>query len=258
MKQKTSWEKESSWYSKATEGRGHYYHEHLVIPNATRLLKLGKNDSLLDLACGGGVLARAIPKSVPYLGVDVSRSLIENAKMNDRNPLHSYIEADVTRRLPTDERFSRAAIILALQNIKDPEIAIRHASDHLEEGGILVIVLNHPSFRIPRQSSWGIDEQNKMQYRKVNRYFSSLEIPITMHPGKTESSVTWSYHLPLSSYTDMLDRNGFVIKRLEEWSSDKVSEGKKQKMENRARSEFPLFMAIQAIKLSSPFSSFSG
>lgn len=248
MKQKTSWEKESSWYSKATEGRGHYFHEHLVIPNAIRLLKLGKDSSLLDLACGSGVLARAIPKTVPYLGIDVSRSLIESARREDHDSLHSYAVSDVTKKLPTDEQFSRVAVILALQNIKEPALAIENAAKHLENGGVFVIVLNHPSFRIPRQSSWGIDEQNKMQYRKINRYLTPLEIPINMHPGKSESSVTWTYHLPLSAYTDMLDRNGFVIKRLEEWSSDKVSEGKKQKMENRARSEFPLFMAIQAIK----------
>ena len=192
MKQKTSWEKESSWYSKATEGRGHYFHEHLVIPNAIRLLKLGKDSSLLDLACGSGVLARAIPKTVPYVGIDVSRSLIESARREDHASLHTYAVADVTKKLPTDERFSRAAIILALQNIKDPELAIENAADHLEGGGILVIVLNHPSFRIPRQSSWGIDEQNKMQYRKINRYLSPLEIPINMHPGKPDSAITWS------------------------------------------------------------------
>jgi len=37
-----------------------------------------------------------------------------------------------------------------------------------------------------------------------------------------------------------------VIEKIEEWASDKDSVGKAAKMENRARAEIPLFMAIQA------------
>jgi len=43
---------------------------------------------------------------------------------------------------------------------------------------VLVIVLNHPCFRIPRQSGWGIDEKNKLQFRKVIKYMSPMEIPL--------------------------------------------------------------------------------
>jgi hypothetical protein len=37
-----------------------------------------------------------------------------------------------------------------------------------------------------------------------------------------------------------------VIDALEEWTSDKESEGKASRMENKARSEFPLFLALRA------------
>jgi len=40
-----------------------------------------------------------------------------------------------------------------------------------------------------------------------------------------------------------------VISDLEEWTSDKVSAGKSARAENRARSEFPLFLAIKAVKI---------
>jgi hypothetical protein len=156
--------------------------------------------------------------------------------------------ADVTEPFTAPVTFTHAAIILALQNIKEPQKAIANAAKHLTANGSLVIVLNHPAFRIPRQSSWGIDEQNKLQYRRINRYMSPLEIPITMHPGDTDSGVTWSYHLPISAYTEMLSREGFFIQRLEEWMSDKKSVGSAGKMENRARDEFPLFLAIKAVK----------
>ena len=74
------------------------------------------------------------------------------------------------------------------------------------------------------------------------------EIPIVAHPGKKESEETWSFHYPLSAYSEMLFDNGFCIEKIEEWISDKKSTGSKAKMEDRARKEFPLFMAIIARK----------
>jgi hypothetical protein len=46
----------------------------------------------------------------------------------------------------------------------------------------------------------------------------------------------------------MLFENGFAIEKIEEWTSEKQSEGKMARAENRARDEFPMFMAILAVK----------
>ena len=246
MSTSTSWEKSGSWYTKSVGEKGNYYHQHLVIPNSLRLLNLQNNSSLLDLACGQGVLARALPKSVGYLGLDLSPSLIKEAQRLSR---HQFKVADVSKPLPSPpQKFSHAAIILALQNLEHPETALKNASDYLIPGGKLLIVLNHPCFRIPRQSSWGIDPQNKLEYRRVNRYLSPLKIPVTTNPGIPNSPVTWSFHYSLSSYFQFLKNSGFVITDLEEWASDKASVGRAARMENRARSEFPLFIALLAQK----------
>ena len=71
-----------------------------------------------------------------------------------------------------------------------------------------------------------------------------------MHPGASSSPITWTYHFPISMYTTWLHDVGFVIEMIEEWTSDKTSIGKAGKMENRSRSEFPLFLAIRAKKIS--------
>ena len=46
----------------------------------------------------------------------------------------------------------------------------------------------------------------------------------------------------------MLQQAGFVIQLIEEWGSDKSSVGSAARMENRSRQEFPLFLALKAIK----------
>ena len=249
-KQNTSWQKVSKWYGGITKGSGHYFHEHVVIPKVLTLLSLNDKSSLLDLGCGTGALARMIPKDVLYTGVDIAKGMIDEAKKADRNPKHTYLVGDVTQAVSAPKTFTHSTFILSLQNIKDQKEAIKLASEHLLPNGILVIVLNHPAFRIPRQSSWEIDENNKLEYRRINRYLTPLEVPVNMHPSDRNSQITWSYHEPISNYSEYLKNNGFDIEILEEWTSDKQSAGKHAKMENRARSEFPLFLAIKAKKIS--------
>ena len=232
----TSWQKVAPWYNKLTgRGEGHYYHQRVVIPGVLRLLGLSRNSpnsptspKLLDLACGNGVLAKSLPKNVDYTGVDIAESLVKTAKLEDKNYRHAYIVDDITGPLTSlnSLTFSHATIILALQNIANPLAVLKNAANHLAPGGSLIIVLNHPAFRIPRQSSWGIDEPKKLEYRRIDRYMTPLEIPINMNPSDRNSEVTWTYHHPISDYSKMLKDAGFVIELIEEWTSDKESQGK--------------------------------
>lgn len=248
---KSSWQPVHTWYNELVGEKGHYYHQHVILPEALRVMAFQENSSLLDLACGQGVFGRQIPKSMEYWGVDASRSLIEAAQEKDDNPRHHYAVADLLRpTIPVQKTdFTHASIILALQNIKNPDQVFTHAAQHLRSGGKFLIVLNHPCFRIPRQSSWGVDGVKKTQYRRIDRYLSPLEIPIQAHPGKSQHSpMTWSYHQPLSAYINGLVQAGFVVTGFEEWNSDKTSEGKAARMENRSRNEIPLFAGLIAEK----------
>ena len=244
----TSWEKSAKWYGGAVGEKGHFFHQNTIIPGVLRLLEIKKTDWVLDIGCGQGVLGRRIPQETNYVGLDLARGLITEAKRMSKNEKHRFMVADVTKEFPLKEKFSKEAIILALQNIKEPEKTIKYAAERLEKGGKLIIVLNHPCFRIPRQSSWETDIKNKLQYRRINRYLNPLEIPINMHPGDKNSPVTWSFHLPIEAYSEMLFENDLLIEKIEEWSSEKTSVGKMAKTENRAREEFPMFMAILAVK----------
>ena len=55
--QSTSWQRVEKWYNEATGAEGHYYHQHLVMPGILKLFGLQPGNSVLDLACGQGVLA---------------------------------------------------------------------------------------------------------------------------------------------------------------------------------------------------------
>ncbi len=247
----SSWENAADWYDKAVGQKGHYYHEHLILPNVLKELGLKKGEParLLDLACGQGILSRNLPAFVEYVGVDAAGSLIQAAKKYRTACKTSFFTKDVTEELGLGEKlFTVATVILAIQNIETPLKVFLNAYKYLEKGGKLILVLNHPCFRIPRQSSWQVDTAKKLQYRRIDRYYSPLKIPIQTHPGREGSSTTYSFHHPLSAYTKWLKEAGFQIDLIDEWCSDKKSEGKMAKMEDRSRTEFPLFLAITAVK----------
>lgn len=243
----TSWETISNWYDRAVGEKGHYFHEHVILPRLVPLLE-SPNAKVLELGCGQGVLARALPKGTAYCGIDISPSLIASAKQG-ASPKHKFLCADATKN-PTgvEAGFTHAVFLLSMQNIEEPVAALTFAAEHLAPGGRCVLVINHPCFRIPRQSSWQLDEKNKILYRRLDRYLSPLKIPIAAHPSKKDSAVTWSFHHSLSEISSWLKKAGFLIEEIQEWCSDKSSEGKGAKMENRARDEFPLFLTLVAKK----------
>lgn len=252
----TSWQGVSQWYQKSVGRDGHYYHQTVVLPNVLRLLEekglLPKR--LLDVGCGQGVLARKLPAAVDYVGIDISEQLLKEAKRQDLSRKHRYCSHDMTLELPSaitqDKPFDMAVWILSLQNVEGQEQSIQAVAPHIAKDGRLLIVLNHPCFRIPRQSSWQIDEQKQCRFRRLERYLSPLSVPIHMQPSLGEASpVTWSFHYPLSSYIKWLSENGFALISMEEWCSDKKSTGKHAKMENRSRGEFPLFLSLMARKI---------
>ena len=244
MNKDTSWKQVGKWYDEIVSKEGHTYHQEIIFPALKGWHLFKKGDAILDLGCGQGVLARQIPKGIEYVGIDAANPLIHKAREYSD---HIFIVGDVTKPLKIDKKdFSHAFLILALQNMKEGEKAIKNGASHLKKGGKLTLILNHPCYRIPRQSSWGIDEQKKLQYRRIDRYLSPLEIPIQMHPSQMEKSEkTFSYHHPISTYVKWMTDEGLSITKMEEWRSHKVSTGKYAKMENRSREEFPLFLALE-------------
>lgn len=247
------WSNVADWYDKLAGAGGHTYQQELILPRVTEILKRNRVKSVLDLACGQGVLARALPASVDYCGADIAPALVQKAQQRNTRPNCTFLAVDCSSEDFGLEKkdFSAAAILLAIQDVKEVEQLLRNAAGHLAERGILIIVMNHPCFRIPRQSQWHIDEANKMQSRLLKSYMSLQEIPISVNPGLAHNSETVNYyHRSLGAYSKALFAAGFAIEELEEWVSNKVSSGAKARMENRARQEFPLFICLVCRKTS--------
>lgn len=252
-KNDTSWNGVAKWYDSLLSMDGTYQKE-VILPNLLRLLNIKKGEKVLDIACGQGFFSREIAKlGGEVTGADIAPDLIKFAK-EKAGPNENYLVIPGDRlaeNIPAD-KFDKAIIILAIQNIENLNGVILHAHRALKVGGRLFLVLNHPVFRNPKKTAWGFDEVSKTQYRRIDEYLSESRTEIDMTPGSTKKDIdmlTVSFHRPLQVYFKVLNKNNFLIARLEEWISNKKSEaGPRQKAEDKARKEIPLFLFIEAVK----------
>lgn len=281
----TVWRGEvARWYDALVGEGGSGYQRDVVFPGALRLLDARAGQRVLDLACGQGAFTRELARrGVDALGVDGSRELIERARghvppsraapspdAKTRAPVPSpalsrgkegqgggarfrVLRADHLRELDAAGTFDGVACLLAIQNIEPIAPVFQACSEVLRPWGRLVVVMMHPSFRIPRQSGWAEDPARKLLYRRVDRYLSPLRVPIQVHPGAAPDVVAWAFHRPLQAYVAPLVEHGLLLDAVEEWPSTKTSQpGRRADAENRAREEFPLFLALRAVKVPRP------
>ena len=246
-RKRTSWGHVASWYDSYLKEEGTYQKD-LILPNLLRLMDLKKGETVLDVACGQGFFSREFAGAgATVTGIDVSGELVEIARR--LSPPYVHFEVAPASRLDVIQTgaFDKAAIVLALQNIEDLNGVLRECRRILKTGGDLYLVLNHPAFRAPKTSAWGWDEKTGAQYRRVERYLSETAVKIQMHPGDKPEDHTVSFHRPFQVYFKQLAKAGFCVVRLEEWNSSRKSgPGPRAAAENRARSEIPLFLLIQA------------
>ena len=241
----TSWEKSADWYDRILGERGSEIYQAVVIPGALELLSPSKGERILDLGCGQGVFSRAIAeKGALVTGIDAAPTLIKKARTYpSRTPIR-YYDRDAADIADLGE-FDAVTAILCLQNMEHLDQVITAAAKALKPGGRMVWVLNHPAFRIPRQSSWGFEDDRKIQYRRVDAYATTLSIPIVMHPGQAASESTTSFHRSFETLCQSGFQAGLLLGGLREFISHKESQpGPRARAENRARREFPLFLGL--------------
>ena len=256
-KNKTSWSKAAGWYSELLNN-GETYQKKLILPNLLRLLDIQKKEVILDLGCGPGFFTNEFLKNgAKIIGADISKELIQIARSNmpesRKQDAFYFVSPADSLKVLKDESTDKVTIILAIQNMENMQGVFSESGRVLKPKGKLFLVLNHPAFRIPKESGWEWDAKNKIQYRRIESYLSESKAKIQTHPstssGRVPGEYTLSFHRPLQSYFKALEKSGFFVQRMEEWNSNRKSKpGPRAAAENRARKEIPLFLFLEAVK----------
>jgi ubiquinone/menaquinone biosynthesis C-methylase UbiE len=259
MKNKdTSWNKVASWYDELLKNDDSYQSK-VILPNLLRVLDLKKEEKVYDLACGQGYFANVFAHvGADVVASDLSKKLIETAR-KDAKPastqgggkINFYITPAHRAQFLKDGSIDTIVIVLAIQNIENVGEVFAECNRVLKDKGRIVLVLNHPAFRVPQGSDWYFADG--VQSRIVSKYLSESKLNIDMTPGEKNPKkkiMTISFHRSLQYYMKQLAKNGFAITRLEEWISHKQSgAGPRQLAEDKARKEIPMFMCIEVKKI---------
>lgn len=259
----TSWGKVASWYDEYLQDEDTYQAK-VIAPNLVRLLSLDsfkKDQHILELGCGQGYFLKMVAgalkgKRVRIEGVDLSQELLDIAKKElDGEVVLTQADAVSLSHIASDSQKTIYSV-LALQNMSDLDAVMQEVKRVLSADGQFLAVLNHPAFRVPKQSDWYTSAEKNAQGRVVYTYMSDKKFVIDMHPGQSalggKKEETYSFHHPLQYYAKIFSKHGLCISRIEEWISHKVSEeGPKKRLEDEARKEIPMFMCLEIKKLSS-------
>ena len=251
----TAWEKPAAWYDQLVGNGGDDFYRELILPTVLARLAASKGQRVLDVCCGQGVLGRVLAiEGLGSLGVDASPSLIEAAQARAAaapGTVRVDYRVGDARNLDAalgEELCDHAALVMCLQDLDPIEPVLAGVARHVRPGGRIVAVMTHPCFRIPRRSSWGWDEDNGVQYRRLDGYNSPMQVPIKIHPGMPQDpSRTMSFHRPLATYIGAFAAAGLGVTGVDELCSHRRgTKGLRYGAEDLAAKEFPVFLVLTA------------
>jgi SAM-dependent methyltransferase len=120
--------------------------------------------SVLDVACGPGILCRKIRTALPgsrVVGVDFSRTVIERNRERDRALGIDYRHLDIREGMESLGRgFGVVTMCEILEHLDDPEAVVHSAIGRLVPGGRFILTCPHDD-QIPDPEhvrEWGHDE----------------------------------------------------------------------------------------------------
>ncbi len=175
----TSWDHVAEWYDQLIGDRKSDHHENVIFPGALRLLHPEESMRVLDVGCGQGEMCRRLADlGARVVGVDASPRLIASAKASvgqtnagddeesgtegaedGSDGSASFVVGDARKLTQIAEldgrQFDAALSIMALMNIDPIEPVLTGIASLVRPGGALVLVILHPAFRAPGQTSWG-------------------------------------------------------------------------------------------------------
>lgn len=157
-----SWADLSEWWRAEVNGDPAY--AEVVTPLLLGILRPQPGLRYLDLGCGEGRVMRELAEvGVAALGVDISPELVRSAGR--------AIVADMQAIPIRDSAFDGAYSVLTLEHLEDHEAFFAETARVTKPGGVLAIVINHPTWTAPGSTPIS-DSDGEVLWRSGD-YFSN-------------------------------------------------------------------------------------
>src|SRR5579862_9180024 len=115
---RTDWGEAADWYDKYVGDTGSEFHQKIINPGVLRLLGLKPQEKAIDVACGQGVLCRAMQLvGAEVTGIDAAEPLIAAARTRGPAAIHYHVADARDLNFLPENHFTAGACVLAIQNI---------------------------------------------------------------------------------------------------------------------------------------------
>jgi len=172
-----------------------------ILPPLLGLLGNLAGSTVLDAGCGEGYLARVLAaRGARVTGIDISPTLIGQARAKDTQDAIDYRAADLSEPMPElAGAFDAVASYLVLNDVADYQGFARTIADALRPGGSAVLAFNNPYYGFLS--------------RHVTDYFDSGRV--SPYRGFWEAGVKiYYYHRTLEDYLDAFLSCGLQLTKL--------------------------------------------
>jgi len=219
------WDSLAEWWDDKIGG-GNDFQEYLIEPSTERLLELQPNELVLDIACGGGRLARRMASlGARIVAIDHSEKFVQRArertKENAEKIEYRVVDATDTQALMAlgERRFDAAVCTMALMDMSSIEPLISTLPRLLKQGGRFVFSVMHPAFNSGETRLVG------EQFEKDGEMVTKFGVTVTDYAkpfayrglGIVGQPVPQHYfHRPINLLFNTCFKHGFVLDGIEE------------------------------------------
>lgn len=215
------WNRKAKFWDDLHGDQGNQFHRRLVEPSVLQLLQPRAGETILDIGCGNGALARRLAAvGANVMAVDFSDELIALARgRGDANdPALTYRVCDATddaALLALGERqYDAITSCMMLMDIPTTEPLFRAASKLLRASGRFVFATMHPAFNSnnpiflrEKEDRDGVVIEHYAI--KLREYLAAPPVLGAGAPG--EPTPHYYYHRPLSQLLSAAFAAGFVL-----------------------------------------------
>ncbi len=168
-----SWSALSEWWLSEVADDPAY--EEVVTPLLLEAIQPGEGLRYLDVGCGEGRVMRAVEEQgATVVGLDLSVRLIREAGTG--------VIADLRRVPMRDGSFDGVYSVLTLEHVAEHQAFFVEAARVTRTGGVLAIVINHPSWTAPGSTPVS-DSDGEVLWRPGD-YFSNGTSEVPAGEGK--------------------------------------------------------------------------
>lgn len=193
-----TWSELADWWRSEIENDSAY--AEVVTPLLLEVLLPEPNRLYLDIGCGEGRVMRAVQAEGGVThGIDLNSNLLAG------------LAGVVVARLPQipmqTATYDGVYCVLTLEHIEDHATLFAEASRIVKPGGVLALVMNHPTWTAP-ESTPITDDDGEILWRP-GEYFSDGFTTVTTADGE----VTF-YHRPMSQILNAAARSGLHLEMM--------------------------------------------